>query len=57
MEKYKVIKEIGSGAFSIVLKAERISDGVIVAIKKMKQKYASWDECSTINYLFLLKFS
>ena len=36
MEKYKIIKEIGSGSFSIVLKAERIADGVIVAIKKMK---------------------
>ena len=36
MEKYKIIKEIGSGAFSVVLKAERLSDGVIVAIKKMK---------------------
>lgn len=54
MDKYKVIKEIGSGAFSIVLKAERISDGVIVAIKKMKQKFASWDECNTINNLISL---
>ena len=53
MEKYKVIKEIGSGAFSIVLKAERISDGVTVAIKKMKQKFASWDECQHFAFFFL----
>ena len=36
MEKYKLLNEIGSGAFSRVLKAERISDGHAVAIKKMK---------------------
>ena len=34
--KIKIIKEIGSGAFLVVLKAERLSDGTIVAIKKMK---------------------
>lgn len=54
MEKYKIIKEIGSGSFSNVLKAERISDGIIVAIKKMKQKYTSWDECYSQS-LFIYK--
>ena len=33
MDKYKIMSEIGSGSFSKVMKAERISDGRLVAIK------------------------
>ena len=42
MEKYKIIKAMGDGAFGVVFKA--ISpNNEIVAIKKFKQKYNSWD--------------
>lgn len=33
---YRVIKPIGQGKFSFVFKAEKLSDGEIVALKKIK---------------------
>ena len=35
-DKYKPISKIGEGTFGVVMKAERISDGEIVAIKCIK---------------------
>jgi serine/threonine protein kinase len=43
MEKYKIIKTLGDGAFGTVFKASNINTGEIVAIKKFKQKYKNWD--------------
>lgn len=43
MEKYKTIKILGDGAFGTVYKASNIKTGEIVAIKKMKQKYSTWN--------------
>ena len=36
---------MGDGAFGTVYKASNIKTGEVVAIKKMKQKYSSWNEC------------
>lgn len=36
LEGYRVIKPIGSGKFSVVYKAERITDGMQVALKNIK---------------------
>jgi male germ cell-associated kinase len=36
---------MGDGAFGTVYKAQNIKTGEIVAIKKMKQKYSTWNEC------------
>ncbi len=33
---YRVIKPIGQGKFSVVFKAERISDNKVVALKQIK---------------------
>lgn len=33
---FKIIKRIGTGAFSVVYKAQRISDGMLYAIKKVQ---------------------
>lgn len=49
MEKYQLHKQIGSGAFSSVLKATNKSTNEIVAIKKMNKKFSSWDECLSLN--------
>ena len=42
MEKYKIVKSMGDGAFGVVFKAVTPKNEV-VAIKKFKQKYTSWD--------------
>lgn len=43
MDKYKTIKILGDGAFGTVYKATNTKNKEIVAIKKMKQKYTSWN--------------
>lgn len=45
MEKYEIITKIGDGTFGTVAKAVCKKDGHFVAVKKMKKKYHSWDEC------------
>jgi male germ cell-associated kinase len=42
MERYKIIKQIGDGAYGNVYKAINKTNGEIVAIKKMKKKFSSW---------------
>ncbi|KAJ3672595.1 hypothetical protein LUZ60_007316 [Juncus effusus] len=49
MERYKVIKEVGDGTFGSVFRAINKQTGEIVAIKKMKKKYQSWDECMNLR--------
>ena len=51
MEKYKEIKKLGDGAFGTVSKYQNIETNEIVAIKKMKQKFATWDECMQLREL------
>ena len=43
MEKYKIDKVLGDGAFGTVFKAINLKTNEVVAIKKIKQKYSSWD--------------
>ncbi|CCW61029.1 unnamed protein product [Phytomonas sp. EM1] len=45
MEKYELISRIGDGTFGSVAKAVNKKTGQLVAIKKMKQKFYSWDQC------------
>lgn len=49
MEKYKIQKTIGSGSFANVSKAINIQTNETVAIKKMKKKFSSWDECLSLR--------
>lgn len=55
MEKFKEIKRIGDGSFGIVIKAQDITSSELVAIKKMKQKYSSWEECINLRELKALQ--
>ncbi|KAM7490912.1 hypothetical protein LguiA_033833 [Lonicera macranthoides] len=49
MERYKIIKEVGNGTFGSVWRALNKQTGEIVAIKKMKRKYYSWEECINLR--------
>uniref|UniRef100_A0A7N0ZZN3 cyclin-dependent kinase n=1 Tax=Kalanchoe fedtschenkoi TaxID=63787 RepID=A0A7N0ZZN3_KALFE len=49
MERYKMIKEVGDGTFGCVWRALNKESGEIVAIKKMKKKYYSWEECVNLR--------
>ncbi|XP_057448746.1 cyclin-dependent kinase F-4-like isoform X2 [Lotus japonicus] len=49
MERYTIIKEVGDGTFGTVWRAINKQTGEVVAIKKMKKKYYSWEECVNLR--------
>ncbi|KAL8256191.1 hypothetical protein R6Q59_031258 [Mikania micrantha] len=49
MDKYKIIKEVGNGTFGVVWQALNKLNNEVVAIKKMKRKYYSWEECINLR--------
>ncbi|KAI4314557.1 hypothetical protein L6164_027452 [Bauhinia variegata] len=49
MERYKLIKEVGDGTFGSVWRAINKQTGEVVAIKKMKKKFYSWEECVNLR--------
>lgn len=55
MEAYKIHKVIGDGSFGTVSKATHIKTGEIVAIKKIKKKFHTWDECMSLRELKSLR--
>lgn len=54
MQKYKLGKNLGDGAFGSVIKAINENTGQVVAIKKMKKKYDTWEECENQNEVKVL---
>ena len=55
MDRFKIIKTVGDGAYGVVYRASNIKTGEIVAIKKMKKKFYSWDECMSLKELKSLR--
>ncbi|XP_057482840.1 serine/threonine-protein kinase MHK-like isoform X1 [Actinidia eriantha] len=49
MERYKVLEELGDGTCGSVYKAINMETSEIVAVKKMKRKFYSWDECMNLR--------
>jgi protein kinase len=45
MRRYEELEVLGNGAFGTVTKCRDKETGEVVAIKKMKQRYSSFDEC------------
>ena len=51
MNKYDVRKTCGEGTFAVVYEAVRRSDGVRVAVKKIKTPQPSWQACLHLREL------
>ena len=49
MNRYKTIKPLGDGTYGSVTKAVNRTSGEIVAIKRMKKKFYSWEECMQLR--------
>jgi protein kinase len=47
--RYKVIKQLGDGTYGSVWKATNRQTNEVVAIKKMKRKFYSWEECMALR--------
>jgi len=56
MHRYKNKKRIGDGTYGCVYRADStVKKGEVVAIKKMKKKFFSWDECVKLREVQSLK--
>lgn len=55
MNRYKVTKMLGDGTFGCVVKGRNKSNGEWVAIKKMKRKFFSWEECMQLREIKSLR--
>jgi protein kinase len=49
MDRYKIEGKLGSGAFGAVYQATHRDTGMKVAIKKMRQRYPTWEECLALR--------
>ena len=49
MNRYKVLKQLGDGTYGSVWKATNRQTNEVVAIKKMKRKFYSWEECMALR--------
>jgi serine/threonine protein kinase len=55
MDRYKILKNIGDGTYGSVVKAINKESNEEVAIKKMKKKFYSWEECMALREIKSLR--
>ena len=55
MNRYKITKQLGDGTYGSVLKAVNRQSGEVVAVKKMKKKFFTWEECMQLREVKSLK--
>eukprot|EP01065_Artemidia_motanka_P010073 TRINITY_DN1527_c0_g1_i1.p1 TRINITY_DN1527_c0_g1~~TRINITY_DN1527_c0_g1_i1.p1 ORF type:complete len:637 (+),score=134.29 TRINITY_DN1527_c0_g1_i1:141-2051(+) len=55
MERYTVMKQIGDGTYGSVMKAVQKQSQEVVAIKRFKQKFYTWEECVNLNEVQALR--
>ncbi len=55
MDRYKITKQLGDGTYGSVLKAVNRETGEVTAIKKMKKKFYTWEECMQLREIKSLK--
>ncbi|XP_064486447.1 serine/threonine-protein kinase ICK-like isoform X2 [Ornithodoros turicata] len=49
MKRYQLLHQLGDGTFGSVVLARAVDTGEKVAVKRMKKKYYSWDECMNLR--------
>lgn len=55
MDRYQITKTLGDGTYGSVVKAINKQSQEIVAIKKMKKKFYSWEECMALREIKSLR--
>ncbi|XP_053738786.1 serine/threonine-protein kinase MAK-like isoform X2 [Synchiropus splendidus] len=55
MNRYVSLKQLGDGTYGSVVLAKSRDTGELVAIKRMKRKFYSWDECLNLREVKSLK--
>ncbi|XP_078795067.1 serine/threonine-protein kinase MAK isoform X11 [Oryzias latipes] len=55
MNRYTTLKQLGDGTYGSVLMGRNNESGEYVAIKRMKKKFYSWDECMNLREVKSLK--
>lgn len=51
MQRYQVCEKLGEGTYGSVWKAKNKQNGHYVAIKELKRKYVSWEDCMALREL------
>ncbi|XP_044150993.1 serine/threonine-protein kinase MAK [Bufo gargarizans] len=55
MNRYTTFKQLGDGTYGSVIMGKSNESGELVAIKRMKRKFYSWDECMNLREVKSLK--
>lgn len=55
MNRYTSIRQLGDGTYGSVILGRSLESGELVAIKKMKRKFYSWEECMNLREVKSLK--
>ncbi|KAM3841574.1 serine/threonine-protein kinase MAK [Vipera latastei] len=55
MNRYTTLKQLGDGTYGSVLMGKSKESGELVAIKRMKRKFYSWEECMNLREIKSLK--
>ncbi|CAL8257319.1 unnamed protein product [Lota lota] len=55
MNRYTTIRQLGDGTYGSVVLGRSLESGELVAIKKMKRKFYSWEECMNLREVKSLK--
>eukprot|EP00758_Cryptobia_borreli_P018286 Tbor_TRINITY_DN6668_c0_g1::TRINITY_DN6668_c0_g1_i1::g.3086::m.3086/K08829/MAK; male germ cell-associated kinase len=55
MNRYTILSQLGDGSFGIVSKASHQPTNEIVAVKKMKQRFNTWEECLQLREIQSLR--
>jgi protein kinase len=55
MDRYKITKTLGDGTYGSVVKAINKQTNEETAIKKMKKKFYSWEECMALREIKSLR--
>uniref|UniRef100_A0A3Q1J1X8 non-specific serine/threonine protein kinase n=1 Tax=Anabas testudineus TaxID=64144 RepID=A0A3Q1J1X8_ANATE len=55
MNRYTSLKQLGDGTYGSVLMGRSNESGELVAIKRMKRKFYSWEECMNLREVKSLK--